>query len=446
MTPASSRRRRSDQQHDAERLLAEAGNLLASSLDYEATLAGVAQLAVGSLADFCIIDIVEDGEVKRLQVAHSDPMRAELTARLLEFPLDRRRPHLSLDALESGRTIVIPEVTDAVLDSVSQGLEHRGIVEALEPRSFMAVPLAARGRRLGVILFVSSSRPYDEDDVALAERLAQLASVEVDDARLYREATRALSARDRVLGIVAHDLRNPLNVISMSAELLLDPSFSETQRADQVQMILRSAKRMDRLIQDLLDVARIEADRLFLQRTSLDAGRVGREAVELNSSLAAVKSHELRLDVEPGVPLISGDRDRLLQVLSNLIGNAIKFTPAGGAIQIRVEQAPEGVRFGVADTGPGIPADDLGRLFQPFWQAQRGSLDGAGLGLMIARGIVEAHGGTIWAESEEGKGSQFYFTIPAAVTAEKDDRRQGVPDRRTPEEPTGAVDGSSASG
>jgi signal transduction histidine kinase len=430
MTPASSRRRRSDQQHDAERLLAEAGNLLASSLDYEATLAGVAQLAVGSLADFCIIDIVEDGEVKRLQVAHSDPMRAELTARLLEFPLDRRRPHLSLDALESGRTIVIPEVTDAVLDSVSQGPEHRGIVEALEPRSFMAVPLAARGRRLGVILFVSSSRPYDEDDIALAERLAQLASVEVDDARLYREATRALSARDRVLGIVAHDLRNPLNVISMSAELLLDPSFSESQRADQVQMILRSAKRMDRLIQDLLDVARIEADRLFLQRTGLDAGRVGREAVEL----------------KPGVPLISGDRDRLLQVLSNLIGNAIKFTPAGGAIQIRVEQAPEGVRFGVADTGPGIPADDLGRLFQPFWQAQRGSLDGAGLGLMIARGIVEAHGGTIWAESEEGQGSQFYFTIPAAVTAEKDDRRQGVPDRRTPEEPTGAVDGSSASG
>ena len=421
---------RVDQTREAARLLAEASNLLASSLDYEATLAGVAQLAVRSLADFCIVDIVENGDVKRLQVAHADPRWAELTSELLRFPLDRKRPHLSLEALESNRTIVVPEVSDALLDSLSQSEEHGRILRQLNPHSFMAVPLIARGRSLGVILFVSCGRAYDDEDVELAEILAQFAGLEVDDARLYREATRALRARDRVLGIVAHDLRNPLNVIAMSADLLLDPTFSDGQRADQIQMIIRSAKRMDRLIQDLLDVARIEADRLFIQRSSQEPARLAREAVELNAALAAVKSLDLRLAPVGELPTVAADHDRILQLLANLIGNAIKFTPENGIIEVRVERADDMVRFDVADDGPGIPADELPNLFQPFWQAQRGSIEGAGLGLMIARGIVEAHGGTIWAESMVGEGSTFSFTLPIGDSLPPDERRRGGPDRR----------------
>lgn len=421
-----------------ERCLAEMWSLVVSSLDYDETLAGVAGLAVRTLADFCVIDILEGREVKRLQVAHADPARAALTRELLRFPIDRRQPHMSLAALETGRSVLVPEMTGATLASMTQGEEHRRILEALQPRSMMAVPLLARGRLLGVALFVSSSRAYDENDVVLAERLVQFAALELDNARLYREARQALQARDRVLGIVAHDLRNPLNTIGLSAALLLDPAFSEVQRERQARMILRSAQRMERLIQDLLDIARIEAAQLNLRRELVDPRALVEEAVELHASLAAASSLALRHTRARRLPAISADRDRILQVLSNLIGNAIKFTPAGGSISIRVERADEGVRFSVSDTGPGISAEDLPHLFQPFWQAQRGSVDGAGLGLVIARGIVEAHGGTIRAESAPGKGSTFSFTIPAVAAPRGRERRSGPGDRR------GAGTGSAA--
>src|SRR5690606_22629846 len=166
---------RQERMQQAGQLFTEAGQLLASSLDYEETLAGVAELAVRSLADFCVIDVVEDGEVRRLQAAHADPDRAELTRELLRFPLDRRRPLLSLEALDTGRSVLVPEVSGADLEAKSQGAEHRRILEALRPRSLMAVPLHARDRLLGVVLFVSSSRSYDDDDLELAEKLAGLA-------------------------------------------------------------------------------------------------------------------------------------------------------------------------------------------------------------------------------------------------------------------------------
>ena len=412
-----------------ERFLAEAGRLLASSLDYEATLAGVAELAVRSLADFCVIDIVEDGEVKRLQVAHADPARAELTRELLRFPPHRPHPAISLMALDSGSSVLMPVVSADLLQAVTQDDDHRRVIEALEVRSLMAVPLLAGEERLGVVVFVSSHGNYDETDLALAERLVRLAALEVNNARLYRDARQALLARDRVLGIVAHDLRNPLNTIAISAELLLTGT-GQAQSDRLLQIILRSARGMSRLIQDLLDVARIEAGQFSLHREVHDPCDLLQEAVELDTSRAKARSLDLAYEVCPGTSAVSADRDRILQVLSNLIGNAIKFTPEGGRIRARVEQVEEGVRFSVTDTGLGIAAEDLPRLFQPFWQAQRGSLDGAGLGLMIARGIVEAHGGTIHAESPPGQGSIFYFTLPPASPPPRRERRTGRRDRR----------------
>lgn len=399
---------------DTDSFLMEAASLLASSLDYEETLAAVAQLAVRSLADFCVIDVVQDGEIRRLQATHADPDKAALMRELLEFPLDRNRPHLALKALDNGSSLLVPEVTDAQLETVTQGPEHRRVVEALEPRSLMIVPLVARERVIGVMLWVSSSRSYDEDDLALAERIARLASLDVENAEHYRDLQRALRERDRVLGVVAHDLRNPLNVIAMSAELLRDLPLSEDRRARQLEVILDSTTRMDRLIQDLLDVARMEGGRLQLRRQSHDPELLVREAVDLNAARAADKS--LRLDVTStgAAPPVWADRDRILRVLSNLIDNAVKFTPEGGHVEVRVKAVEQGTRFAVADTGPGIASDELPHLFQPFWQAQGGSEEGAGLGLAIARGIVEAHGGSIWAESVPGEGSTFHFTIPGA--------------------------------
>jgi signal transduction histidine kinase len=429
MTRTAVRNRKETSARAVERVLAEAGNLLASSLDYEETLATVAELAVRSLADFCVIDVIEEGELKRLQVAHADPGKNRLTQELLRFPLDRERNHPSLRAVDTREPVLVPEVTDALLDSLAQAGEHRAIIAALRPRSIMAVPLLAREHVLGVVLFVASDRSFDRTDLELAMKLVHLAALEVDNARLYREAQRALEARDRVLGIVAHDLRNPLNVIVMSGELLLDDLIPEVKRDEQVRVILRSAKRMNRLIQDLLDVARIEADRLYLQREPQDPIRLAREAVELNASLASAKSLTLALGRCDNVPAVQADRDRILQVLSNLIGNAIKFSPEGATIEVRVEESGEGAHVTVVDTGTGIAPDELPRLFQPFWQSQQTSIEGAGLGLTIARGIVEAHGGRIWAESVWGVGSTFHFTIPDEPPVH--DRRCGAADRRS---------------
>ena len=404
-----------------DRFLVEAALVLASSLDYEETLSAVARLAVRSLADLCVVDLVEDGEVRRLQAAHADPAYAQLAEALLTYPLDRQRPHLSLSALETGEPELVPRLSPDDLESVAQDARHLHILRSLHPRSLMAVPVLARGSVLGVILFVSSSRTYDALDLAVAAQLGRIAGLELENARQYRTLRQALVVRDRVLGVVAHDLRNPLNTITMSADLLNSLPLSEQQRAHQVRVITRSAQRMNRLIQDLLDVSIMEAGRVNLERRALSPQALAQEAVDLNAPRAAARSIRLEVAVAQGTPRVSADPDRMIQVLSNLIDNAIRFTPDGGRIAVIVRAVEGGVQFGVADTGSGIPADDLPHLFDSFWRGGNGS-GGTGLGLAIARGIVEAHGGTIWAESTPGQGSVFNFTVPAIDSSRRNAR------------------------
>jgi PAS domain S-box-containing protein len=239
--------------------------------------------------------------------------------------------------------------------------------------------------------------------------------------RVEHALQRAVAARDSVLGIVAHDLRNPLSTIIMQAELL-ERDKSELERRDQTPRLVltRSAERMNSLIQDLLDVAVMENGQLSVQRERLSAGDLVREAVESQAMLASSSGLELRLEVHPGVHDVLGDRKRLLQVFDNLIGNALKFTPKGGCITVEAAARDGEVVFSVADTGPGIARESLPHIFEPFWQAAtRAGRLGAGLGLPITRGIVDAHGGRIWVESELERGSTFFFAIPTAP-AEKD--------------------------
>lgn len=246
---------------------------------------------------------------------------------------------------------------------------------------------------------------------------------------------RAVAARENVLGIVAHDLRNPLNTIIMQASLMERPGPEPERRDPTPRLILtRSAKRMNSLIQDLLDVAVVEAGQLKVERGPLSAGDLVRDAVDAQRPLASSSGVELRLEVHSGVHNVLGDRNRLLQVFDNLIGNALKFTPKGGRITVEAAAKAGEVVFSVADTGSGIEAESLPHVFEPFWQATtRAGRLGAGLGLPITRGIVEAHGGRIWVESEIGRGSTFSFAIPAAP-AEKDDssaaKHAGHSDRR----------------
>lgn len=252
-----------------------------------------------------------------------------------------------------------------------------------------------------------------QDDITERRRAEQERDALLESERTARaDAENAVRIRDEVLGIVSHDLRNPLNTILMSSSMMLEMPLKEEQRVKQLEIIMRSVERMNRLIQDLLDVARIEAGRLSIACHILSPALVAREAYEAFHPLATDKGIDLQLDVVNEPPKIGADHDRISQVLSNLLGNALKFTGSGGRIAIRVEEADRNVRFSVQDTGPGIAQDDLPQLFNAYWQAKRTAHLGAGLGLAISQGIVKAHGGDIGVESELGKGSTFFFTIP----------------------------------
>ena len=241
--------------------------------------------------------------------------------------------------------------------------------------------------------------------------------VEQENVRLVGEAHEALRAREDLLAIVSHDLRNPLGVVLASTALLLKsnlPLDKQERARRQVEAIQRAGNRMNRLIRDLLDFASIQAGRLSVSKHPQDVAAMVDEVLEVTEPLATAKSHRLVADVAPELA-IRCDHDRVIQLFSNLVGNAVKFTPDGGTITVRAirdDRADNGiVRFSVTDTGPGISADELPHVFDRYYQAQRRNRDGIGLGLSIARGIVEAHGGRIWAESEEGKGSTFSFTL-----------------------------------
>lgn len=230
-------------------------------------------------------------------------------------------------------------------------------------------------------------------------------------ARMYEEAEETIDAREQVLKIVSHDLRNPLNTISMTASLLLDNPDATEQQKTHLARIKRAGARMNRLIQDLLDVAKLEAGRVAIDAKRLEVAPLMREACEMLAPLAAEKSLVLECSAADGLPTVMADSGRILQVLSNLTGNAIKFTPAGGRIVLRAEPELRGVRFSIRDTGPGIPPDQLAQIFGRFWQANPADRRGIGLGLTIAKGIVEAHGGRIWCESRVGEGTTFHFTL-----------------------------------
>ena len=232
---------------------------------------------------------------------------------------------------------------------------------------------------------------------------------------MHRTAQRATKTRDDVLGIVAHDLRSPLNAIALWIQVVerqIQRNGGElaTKSQEPLKSIAAATKRMGRLIQDLLDVVRLEAGRLSLNANPHAALSLLHEAVESARPLAS--QHPLRMEAPEQLPSVLGDRDRLQQVFSNLLGNALKFTPPGGEVVVAAHEEGEHVRFSIRDTGPGIPPEALEHLFDRFWQAQQGDRRGAGLGLSIAKGIVEAHGGQLRVESEVGRGSTFSFTVP----------------------------------
>ena len=399
--------------------LARASEVLHSSLAHEETFATLLRLIVPELATYCIIDIVEEsGRVQRLEVVHADPASESLATRLKRYP--RSQDHyLTRHAIAGSNPELLMRVSDDLLVATAEDAEHLAILRSLDPRSMMIIPLRAREQTLGALLFARDSTmpPYDDADLGLAVELAQRAAAALDNARLYRRAQHAIRARDDVLGIVSHDLRNPLSVISMCVTSLLEGGFEDGDRArDALQTARDSTQWAQRLIQDLLDVSSIEASALSLARGAHDPALIVVKATLLFESLAVERAITVVTEVPDSVPPINVDSDRVLQALGNLIANALKFTPSGQEIRVGVATAGGSVRFFVGDTGPGIPPADVPHIFDRFWTSRRGSrVRGTGMGLAIVKGIVEAHHGRVWVEANASGGATFNLLLPVEL-------------------------------
>jgi PAS domain S-box-containing protein len=415
-------RKEAERVNTEQRFLAEAGAVLASSLEYEQTLKNLGELMVRGYADWCIVDLVEgDDRLIRLKAVGARPDQAPLAARFEQLQLDWRRPSLAGPVLETRRPYVVERVTRERLESFAQSDEHLSILRAVDPRSIMGLPLMTRGQLLGVLVLISTTplRTYAAENLRTAEALAERAALAIENGRLYRAAVRATQARDELLGIVAHDLRNPVASIMMQATRLKRREDGPERRNQKpTEGILRAANRMNRLIGDLLDATLIEAGQLHIERARVSPGQLLADSLEAQRPLASDASLEMRLEIADDLPDVWGDGHRLSQILENLIGNAIKFTPAQGRITVGAAPRDGEILCWVADTGCGIASEGLAHVFDRFWQEKKGARPGVGLGLPIARGIIEAHGGRIWVESTLGRGSIFFFTLPAAPSAE----------------------------
>ena len=398
--------------------LARAGDVLHSSLAYEETFRTLLELVVPALATYCVIDVIEEsGAVRRLHVVHADPSKQELADRLRSYPRSQAR-YLTRHSIFDSRAELITEVTDRLFVDIAENEEHLALLRELAPTSILMVPLRARDHVLGALLFARDRdrAPYDASDMALAIELAQRAGLALDNARLYRRSQLAIRARDDVLGVVSHDLRNPLAVISMCATSLVQAGFDDVERnLEAMQTIEDSARWAQRLIQDLLDVAAIEAGGLSLIKAAEDPLLLMMRVALSFEDLAAAHEVALVTALPEQLPMITCDADRVVQALGNLVGNALKFTPPAGEICLEAVADGDGVRLSVSDTGPGISEEDMPYLFDRFWTARRNSRErGTGMGLAIVRGIVEAHGGRVWVERNARGGATFTMRLPAA--------------------------------
>jgi signal transduction histidine kinase len=307
-------------------------------------------------------------------------------------------------ALETHRAIFVRDVSRESR-SILGSLGHHGPAVAL--------PLVTDGTPIGALIVLQGRSRIRSRAIARLQTMADMSAISLRRAVMLERLEQALHTREELQRVLAHDLRNPVNTIAMAASVLIKATGLSATEHRLVQMIQQSTMRMNRLIQDLLDNAVIERHgELPLNPQHHPTENLAEEVCELTRVQAKAKTVNVQCDIQ-GNASVFVDRDRLLQVLTNLVDNAIKFTPEGGTITIRSETRPNEVRFSVSDTGPGIHQSDHQRIFEPYWQAPTTAHLGAGLGLSIAKQIVEQHGGKIWVESAEGGGSTFTFTIPA---------------------------------
>ncbi len=391
------------------RLLAEVGKVFAASQEPGSAITGIPELMVPDAADCFVLYLVGDGESPTLiEIAHRDTREAAMSR-------DRVRE-------------VLP-APDALADGGESEISA-SLLEALEATSGVTVPVRFGGRARGLIVLAATADRLEAavPDIEFGRSLANRIGLELEHARLFRQARHAVAASDRAVGIVSHDLRNPLSTIEICATALLDPEPPPLDGIRHMARIIRrSAAWMQQIAQDLLDRSSLDAGRLVLEREPTAVSGVIGVAQIFFAPVAQERGLEFVVETADDLPPVDVDPRRLQQVLSNLLSNAMKFTPAGGRVglaagaagaedtaEVRTPGSGGAVRFTVSDTGPGIPPEDLVHVFDWFWHTQSRTGSGTGLGLAIAQGLIMAHQCRLHVRSVRGEGTTFWFSIPTS--------------------------------
>ena len=408
-----------------EHLLAETATRLSPRLAYGEQLSAVAQLAMAEIGDWAILDVLEEpdsGEIgeegaPRMLRVTSSPRDSRLESDLWELEAAPARwtgQDPAMEALRTGKHLYVPSVSTAWIDERYGDESARQLLRRLAPRSLIVVPLVVDARAIGALTIgIGGERTATEEDLVLAQLLADRAASAIEVTRLFRRVQRSTAARDAVLSVVSHDLVGALGVVTMNARRLRDDA--DERHRHLCENILGSAEMMHRLTLDLVDFSAIEMRRLAVAPVRHALGDVVASARGLFDPRAAAANVHLDWADMGSLPEVQLDPPRILQVLSNILDNALKFTPAGGRIEVAARVERQEVVVSVRDTGAGVSPDELPHVFERFWRANamRGTR-GQGLGLAIVRGVVLAHGGRVWMDSAIGRGSTVCFTLPVA--------------------------------
>jgi signal transduction histidine kinase len=393
--------------HEQWLVLSEANKTLPVSLDYRQALHRMTEIAVPGLACACTIDLIEeDGSWLRIRA----PMSVH--------PSLKREEKVTAPQSESDPLLraLRGEAQVYSANDIPGSLRLALLGQEATPAAItaaMLVPMTTSHGPLGVITFglTTPGRRYAGFDLDLARQLAARAALAVDNARLYRQTQSAVQARDRLLAVVSHELKNPLTAIGLQTQYLLR-SEKDPKRTTQIEAIQSFAQRMQGIINDLLDLDQIEGGRFAMKLVSEDPAQLVWESIRMMQPMASNKGVTLTSQLAGGKHFVHADRLRISQVISNLVGNAIKFTAKGGVVSVQLRFTDDQAEFSVSDNGPGMAPEQLPRAFDRYWQDNKTAHLGSGLGLSVSKGLVDLHGGTIRIESALGQGTTVCFTLP----------------------------------
>ena len=400
--------------------LAEAGSLLASTLDAEATLRQIARLAVPQLADWCLVHLLrDDGEIEQLSVAHVNPEKVRWAEELRhKYPARADDSAGVAEVIRSGAAQLVERITNEMLVGSARDPQHLELLRALELRSALIVPLRRADRNIGAITLVTtaeSERRLGASDLAVAESLAARASLALENARLYREAQQANELKDQFIATLSHELRTPLNALLGWSRMLADGILDEATTARALQSIQRNAQTQAQLVGDILELSRILSGKIELVLEPVEIASLVQEITESLQPMFNEKSVTVTSSFEQCL-VATADRSRLQQVVLNLLTNAAKFTPEGGTVTVAGSAEGKHVVLTFQDTGVGIAAEFLPHVFERFRQAEPStsrSYGGLGIGLSVSRHLMELHQGTVTAHSDGlGKGATFVVRLP----------------------------------